>query len=102
MVTVERFAGTAGHVAGFDILAIGDLVTVLVGKDVLTKQTADGLGKWLDSHEGRVSLGWARTEDFNILYLYDKADDNFGFAVNVEAPDCSEWGYAPFGTEVRA
>ena len=30
------------------------------------------------------------------IYLYDKADANFGYAVNLQFPWCSEWGYAPF------
>ena len=31
-----------------------------------------------------------------MLYLYDTADGNFGYALNLMADWCSEWGYAPF------
>jgi len=96
MNTIFDTGLTIGHVAGFDIFVAGDVVTVMLGKEIVTKQEGNGLGKWLAGHQGHVSLGWAETEDFNIIYLYDKADGNFGYAVNVEAPDCSEWGYAPF------
>jgi hypothetical protein len=34
--------------------------------------------------------------DFRVLYLYDPADDHFGYACNLDWPDGSEWGYAPF------
>ena len=29
--------------------------------------------------------------------IYDQGDDNFGYGLNIEAEDCSEWGYAQFG-----
>jgi hypothetical protein len=32
----------------------------------------------------------------DVIYLYDKGDHNFGYAVNVQDPYCSEWGSAPF------
>ena len=34
--------------------------------------------------------------DFEVIYLYDKADGNYGYAVNLQDPMCSEWGSAPF------
>ncbi len=42
-------------------------------------------------------LGWGRFPDgAEVLYLYDRDDGGFGYAVNLTMPDCSEWGYAPF------
>ena len=42
-------------------------------------------------------LGWGRFPDgAEVLYLYDRDDGGFGYAVNLTAPGCSEWGYAPF------
>ena len=42
-------------------------------------------------------LGWGRFPDgAEVLYLYDRDDGGVGFAVNLTAPGCSEWGYAPF------
>jgi hypothetical protein len=31
-----------------------------------------------------------------VIYLYDNGDACFGYAVNLDWPDGSEWGYAPF------
>ena len=43
-----------------------------------------------------VRLGSGRFPDgAEVLYLYDRDDDNFGYAVNLTAPGCSGWGYAP-------
>ena len=36
-------------------------------------------------------------DDVEVIYLYDRVDDCFGYAVNLDWPDGSEWGYAPFG-----
>jgi hypothetical protein len=95
MATLER-TGASGHIAGFDVLIRGDAVIISTAKAIIAKRTVKGLAKFLAAAKA-FKLGWARTEDFNIIYLYDKADDNFGYAVNLEAEDCSEWGYAPFG-----
>ena len=38
----------------------------------------------------------AQNEDFDVIYLYQPKDRNFGYAINMMAADCSEWGYAPF------
>jgi hypothetical protein len=44
-----------------------------------------------------LRLGWGRFADgAEVIYLYDRADDCFGYAVNLDWPDGSEWGYAPF------
>jgi hypothetical protein len=38
-------------------------------------------------------LGWGRFPDgAEVLYLDDRVDDGFGYAVNLTAPNCSEWG----------
>jgi hypothetical protein len=37
-----------------------------------------------------------------VLFLYDRADDCFGYALNLDWPDGSEWGYAPFAAEGAA
>jgi hypothetical protein len=44
-----------------------------------------------------VRLGWAEfVEGAEVLYLYDRGDGGFGYAVDPTAPGCSEWGCAPF------
>jgi hypothetical protein len=32
-----------------------------------------------------------------VIYLYDAGDGCFGYALNLDRPDGSEWAYAPFG-----
>jgi hypothetical protein len=49
-----------------------------------------------------AALGWARMpDDEEILYFYDKNDDNFGYALNLDTDYFSEWGYAPFEVKGR-
>jgi hypothetical protein len=57
----------------------------------------------------RVGLG--AFDDFDVVYLYDARPafdttgegdvqgGNFGYAMNLQWPDGSEWGYAPFPVE---
>jgi hypothetical protein len=47
-----------------------------------------------------LRIGYATTADFEIAYVYDRADGGFGYALNITAPDCSEWGYAPLACPV--
>jgi hypothetical protein len=45
-----------------------------------------------------LRLGWGQFEDdAEVIYLYDKDDACFGYAVNLACDWSSEWGYAPFG-----
>ncbi len=55
----------------------------------------DGLNRFVRTAKD-FRLGWVKLPDFEVIYLYDKADGNFGYAVNLQDPLCSEWGYAPF------
>lgn len=43
----------------------------------------------------RLRFAWAATDDYDIIYLVDPGDDNFCYAVNLQVPDFSEWGYCP-------
>ena len=74
-----------------------DLVTVLVQKDGqnITRQHVRKLKSFLQRAK-MLRFGWAKLPDDEVIYIYDKADDNFGYAVNLCDPNCSEWGYAPF------
>jgi hypothetical protein len=43
-----------------------------------------------------LRLGWGRfRDDAGLIYVYDKGDACFGYALNLDWPDGSEWGYAP-------
>jgi hypothetical protein len=88
--------GLSGGIHGYNVIVLGDLLTVTDGDGLVTQQTVAGLGAFI-GRAGDVRLGWGRFEDdMEVLYLYDKADGNFGYALNLLAAWCSEWGYAPF------
>jgi hypothetical protein len=53
----------------------------------------------LISFEAQRRCGWAKFPDFEVIYIYDKGDENFGYAINLSDITCSEWGYAPFTNE---
>ena len=74
-----------------------DLITVLVQKDGqdITNQQITRLKSFLRKAKA-LRIGWAKQPDDEVIYIYDKADENFGYAVNLNDPNCSEWGYAPF------
>lgn len=55
----------------------------------------EGLRKFIDTVKD-LRMGWGSTDDFDIIFVYDKGDDGWGYAVNIQCPEFSEWGYAPF------
>lgn len=65
--------------------------------DLQTGQTVPGIAAFVKKAK-QLRLGWGQFPDGGdeVLYLYDKGDGNFGYAVNLDDPGCSEWGYAPF------
>jgi len=62
-----------------------------------TGQTVPGIANFLKKAKN-LRLGWGQfpNDGDEVLYLYDKGDGNFGYAVNLDDPGCSEWDYAPF------
>jgi len=95
-MTIQRVI--SGHVAFYDVIVTPVSVVVLDERDkdhIRAKQQVD-LGSFLATAED-IRLGWAEFPDFEVIYVYDRADQNFGYAVNLDDPDLSEWGYAPFG-----
>lgn len=43
------------------------------------------------------AMGWGQFPDGDeVIYVYDKADGNFGYALNIRYAPNNEWGYAPF------
>lgn len=61
----------------------------------MAHRCVDGLARYLDERREHLRLGWGQLPDFEVIYLYD-ARDGFGYALNLDAPELSEWGYAPF------
>jgi hypothetical protein len=114
--TGEFQVGRSGHLdppsghshahGGYDITMIGDGIFVVYGDATRTweyyvskERTGTSFGEWLKSPKPRdVRLGWGMFEDgAEVVYVYDPADDNFGYAVNLDWPDGSEWGTSSFG-----
>ncbi len=89
------FKFISGHVKDYDVVIAGDVVTVIDAKRIITKQKIEGLGSFITKTKD-FKLGWAAFPDFEVIYLYDKGDENFGYALNIDDPILSEWGYAPF------
>jgi len=90
--------GLLAEVAGYRLMALEDDVCVYSGERFITKERVEGLGDFISKRPGQMKVGWGRTADFDILYVYD-GSDGFGYALNLDAPDLSEWGYAPFVVE---
>lgn len=86
---------TSGLINGYDVLILGDQFMVLRGDVLVTRRTVPGLAAFVGAATD-LRLGWATFDDFEVLYVYDRADDNFGYAVNLQIEPYSEWGYAPF------
>lgn len=93
--TTQQFLAHSGHIGGYDVFLRGDTVRVLDDEGIVTTQAAAGLGAFVE-RATQFRLGWAQFPDgMEVLYLYDRGDDNFGYAGNLQHEDFSEWGYAP-------
>jgi hypothetical protein len=93
-----RLIGRGGQIAGYDVL-IDTIRVFRDGAPQLTPFTVPNYGTSIHELSQRCGfrIGWARMEDeAEVLFFYDRDDDNVGFALNVSDPDCREWGYTPF------
>jgi len=68
-----------------------DVITVIDATRIVLKHPVPGLSRFLAQQQGQVRLTLGRTADFTILGLY--GPDGFGYAVNLDDPALSEWGY---------
>ena len=85
----------SSQTAGYDVFLTGDTVTVIDDDGPVIRQQVHGLGAFV-AHARELRCGWGQFPDgMEVIYLYDRGDDNFGYAVNLAAPECSEWGCAP-------
>ncbi len=86
----------SGHVGAYDIFAADDVLTVLNEEKLVQQRKVGGLSKFLADQRGPVRLTLGQTENYRILGLWDRRD-GFGYALNLDDPDLSEWGYGGAG-----
>ena len=88
--------GMLATVHGYLLAVFNDIVIVKKDGKVVTRQEAKGLLQFVETAK-TLRFGWGKFPDGGdeVLYLFDAADENFGYAVNLNDPHCSEWGYAP-------
>ena len=83
--------GTAGHVAGYDVLVLADAVIVVDGAGS-RRFPVPNYGTAIGDLAARPGfrLGWGRFPDgAEVLSLYDKDDGGFGYAVNLARAECA-------------
>lgn len=95
--------GRGGAIAGWNVLILAD--AIVYGRDdagddgPVYRHDVPNHGTAIGELAARPGfrLGWALMEDdAEILFCYDRDDGGFGYALNLTAPGCSEWGYSPF------
>lgn len=87
--------GLSAQIAGYDVIVVGDHVFVSENSRPVAATEVKGLGEFMGK-AGDLRVGWGQFDDFEVIYLYDRRDHNFGYAVNLQIDYFSEWGYAPF------
>ena len=80
----------SGHIGDFDLFITKRGIMVLGGEKILLRHQVD-LSDFLAKNPKGLRLGLGWTDDFTIFHLKDH--EGFGYALNLEAPDLSEWGY---------
>lgn len=88
--------GVAGSIQGYRVTTFGDVIVIGRDGEERARTRVDGLARFVGNAR-TLALGWAQfPDDAEVVFLYDKGDSCFGYAVNLDWPDGSEWGYAPF------
>ena len=95
-----------GIVNGYTVYLDGQEVEVYKDWELITMQAVrlgvDELVRFVDTATD-LRIGWGKLPDGDeVIYLYDAADDYFGYAINLNDIQGSEWGYAPFADEEYA
>lgn len=85
----------SAHIKDYDLFIFKDVATVTTDQGIVTKQRVEGLSDFVAAAKD-LKIGWGALPDFEVIYIYDKGDETFGYGLNLQAENCSEWGYAPF------
>jgi len=94
---MQQLLCRSAHIHGYDVLLDGDNIIVLKGKKMQCARKIPGLGGFIEKAKD-LKMGWGQFEHDGdeVIYIYDKADDGFGYGLNLDDHGCSEWGYSPF------
>jgi hypothetical protein len=95
--TTRKEPIVSAHTKDYDLFIVKDVATVTTDRAIVTKQRVEGLSEFVAAAKD-LKIGWGAFPDFEVIYIYDKEDENFGYGLNLQAEDCSEWGYAPFSS----
>src|SRR5512135_3240072 len=97
-----KATGILAWVHGYFLRTSGDTAVVYRADTLITKRHVPGLHRFL-MRARTPRFGWGRfpNDGDEVIYLFDAADENFGYAVNLDDPHGSEWGYAPSGVQVE-
>jgi len=90
----ERKPYLAAQLDQYLVTVWGDLILAIDGDGNARKRVASGLQDLILRANCDVMIGLGRTRHFEIVYVYQRSD-GYGYAFNLDAPDLSEWGYAP-------
>lgn len=89
----------------YDVLIMENEVVVVTETDGAEPRVYEvaGIGAFAAKAKN-LRVGWASFGDgeMSCLYIYDKGDDCYGYAINLTDDWLSEWGYAPFYAEEGA
>ena len=97
METLEKFGlGIAGQAGDYWGGTVEDTLYVLHDDVETLRRSVPGLEAFVMKAKD-LRCGWGQFPDgMEVVYVYDRGDDNFGYAANLQDEGCSEWGYAPF------
>jgi hypothetical protein len=92
-IIAERFAVSVSYdIVGNDTARV-TVIDLSEGDEYV--QEVPNLKPFLVKADRSLRIAWGETDDFDIIFLYNPDDDNFCYAVNLQVPDFSEFGYAP-------
>jgi len=93
-----------GSVQGYVIFVTfrDEHIRVYRKNELCAQETVTGITKFVKKAK-QLAFGWGQfaNDGDEVISLSDKGEENFGYAVNLDDPQCSAWGYAPFSAGSR-
>jgi hypothetical protein len=80
--TMSRI-GVGGTINGYGVLVLGDVVVIERDRAEIARSRVEGLGRFVAAAPD-LRLGWGQfPDDAEVIFLYDKGDGCFGYALNL-------------------